>query len=171
MIPTKIDRNLQFDILRYLESIYHESSAITDTWDVLLSFASQDERKLIANMRYLEEHGLLISGIDDGTDSEMISESAIKITAKGIDFIAGDGGLDAILRTITVKIHDDSLTRLEQFLSHHPDLSEQDKTGYIARLRSLPADATKHLLLKLLDLGLTHSPDALRLIQSLLGMG
>jgi hypothetical protein len=45
-----------------------------------------------------------------------ISQSFIfqgaKITAKGLDFLADDGGLSAVLGTVTVRLHADSIKEL-----------------------------------------------------------
>ncbi|MCL2669876.1 MAG: hypothetical protein FWE89_04255 [Syntrophaceae bacterium] len=136
-------------------------------WQTIIE--SGDE--LIANMLYLEEHGVIKSGIRRTVDGHFLrDEAGLRITAKGIDFLMEDGGLGAILNTVTVKIHDDSMERLEQFISR-ASLNPQDKTGLLSQLRGLPADSIKHLCLKLLDLGLENAPAALRLIQTTLASG
>ena len=57
----KINRELQIKILTYLEQFYPENTP-DDNWEQLLELANGDEDILVANMFYLDEHGLINSG-------------------------------------------------------------------------------------------------------------
>jgi len=96
-----------------------------------------------------------------------ISLSKASITHNGIDFLAGDSGLSAILNIITVKFEEDTLKALiEANINNTKNLTPEDKKGLISRLRSLPADAIKHLTLKLLEKSLASAPDIIQTIEA-----
>ena len=164
----KIDRDLQFLILSRLKDYY--PSPLRDP--LMKIFAgicdSMGYDHFYANIIYLQEHGLLRSGLRPNVPRSRWQEGeGISITAKGIDFLENDGGLSAILNCVTVRIHDETLARIETFLEQSP-LPEPQKKAFREKLRELPFDATKHLVCKLLDLALGKTPDALQLIQTLL---
>ncbi|MDX3877054.1 MAG: hypothetical protein QHC81_01080 [Achromobacter sp.] len=111
-------------------------------------------------IRYLEGHGLL--DVREPQYAEWPREAvSIRATSRAIDFLANDGGLSAILGVVTVKLHDDTIKALIESKILASDLLPPDKQRYLARLRSLPADATRHVVMKLVDLGLDKSPDAI----------
>lgn len=111
-------------------------------------------------IRYLEGHGLL--EVANPHYAEWPREAvSIRATSRAIDFLADDGGLSAILGVVTIKLHDDTIKALIEAKILASDLPPPDKQRFLARLRSLPADATKHVVMKLVDLGLDKSPDAI----------
>lgn len=165
----KINRELQCFILCLLKKSYPVSRTDIAVFKEFEAFSENIDRvDVIGNLIYLEEHELIISGlIPNGSGGYQFSRDGMRITCKGIDFLEEDGGLSAILNCVTVRIHDETLARVEKFLAQS-HLPEPQKKHYIARLRELPYDATKHLVCKLLDLALGRTPDALQLIQKLL---
>jgi len=92
-----------------------------------------------------------------------------KITQKGYDYLQDDGGLDAHFRTITVKFDQDSITMLIENHVLQSSLPQEQKTFLVKAVKNLPVDALKHLVLKLIDQGLAHAPDVLRLIGRYVG--
>ena len=167
-ILMKLDRDLQRAILQKLADVY------PTTGSTVLKEIDQlgDDDMIVANMLYLEEHELLRSGIIRSTSGKnMVISAQLKITAKGLDFLADDGGLSAILGVVTIKLHDDTLKNLIQAKILQSDLSQPDKKRWLDQLRSLPAETTKHLVLKLVDLGLENAPAALAAIGMILKAG
>lgn len=121
------------------------------------------------NLVYLIEHGLMAGAVNI-TDTVAVSVRQLRITKDGIDFLEADGGLSAILRLTTIRLHRDDLEKLiEERIQLQPDLSPADKKRFVDQLRSLPADATKQVTVELLKRGLDHLPDALQYIRTLLG--
>lgn len=111
-------------------------------------------------IRYLEGHGLL--DVRDPPYVEMPrNQVSIRATSDAIDFLTDDGGIGAILGVVTIRLHDDTIKALIESKILASDLLPPDKQRYLARLRSLPADATRHVVMKLVDLGLDKSPDAI----------
>ncbi len=164
-----IDRELQALVLHHLKKLYPGSGLDNAFWADLYALAKDGDRaNLVANIIYLEEHGLLESGlVPKDSGGYHFSRSGMRITAKGLDFLEDDGGLSAVLSCVTVRLHDETLACLERFLAQSP-LPEQEKRRYIRRLRELPFEATKHAICTLLDMALEQVPDALQQVQNLL---
>lgn len=90
------------------------------------------------------------------------------IRPTGLDFLADDGGLSAILGTVTIKLHDDTIKELIAQRIELAELPAAEKKRYLDQLRELPAETTKHLVMKLVDMGLDAAPQAMALIGKLL---
>lgn len=150
-----IDRDYQHELLLKLREAYPGYRYIDDL------IADGDEDRYAANMMYLEGHGIVESNIQLGIDGHYAFGDP-RLTHIGIDFLRDDGGLSAILGVVTIKIHDDTLKFLIQSKIEGSDLPPPDKKRYVDLLRELPAESTKHLVLKLVDLGLAESPGALQ---------
>ena len=89
----------------------------------------------MANVEYLQRHGLLEDGVSldfamDGTPFVSI-KAFPKITEAGIDFMLDDGGLSAILHVQTVKIHPDSIKALLEERVRASALTDSDKSSLI----------------------------------------
>lgn len=156
------NRNLQNAILRELAAVYpNRATEVVEKLNALTE--SSDD--LIGNMLYLEEHGLIVSGISRYLEGNAVVNSVqLKITARGLDLLADDGGLSAILGVVTIKLHDDTLKSLIEAKILASDLPQPDKNRWLDQLRSLPAETTKHLTLKLVDMGLASGPAAIAAI-------
>ncbi|WNB79610.1 MULTISPECIES: hypothetical protein [unclassified Stenotrophomonas] len=96
--------------------------------------------------------------------------SFAKITAKGMDFLAGDGGLGAILGVVTIKLHEETLRHLIEAKVLESDLPQTQKQRLLDQLRQLPAETTKHLATQLVDAGLKNWPAAFLLLRNAVGM-
>lgn len=131
----------------------------------MLARYSKEERR--ANLAHLAVHGLVELGEARLGDSLRIA-LAPKITAYGMDFLANDGGLSAILGVVTIKLHDGTIKSLIEAQIHKSDLLATEKKRYLDQLRELPAETTKHLALKLVDLGLEKGPAAIAAIGTFL---
>ena len=160
----KFDRTMQKDILSYLYDIHPNSpeherlNAISD------EMGNYDS--LISNLIYLQGHGLIKVEFNSRIGGKrQVNVHRTEITSKGIDFIRDDGGLGAILNVVNVRLHSDTLNKLESIISAS-NAPAEDKVKLTSTLRKLPEDAIKHLNLKLLDMGLARLPDAFHAIQT-----
>lgn len=59
-----------------------------------------------------------------------------------------------------MRLHDDTIKDLIAAKVIASDLEPDDKKKYLDQLKELPADATKHLVMKLVDLGVEKIPTA-----------
>lgn len=158
----KINRALQKEILEHLRDTYPaESSKVGKIGEA---------RETLGNLYYLRELGLIEMVASDYMDGTKKVHHAT-ITAKGIDFLEDDGGVGAILGTVTVKLHQDTLRQLIEAKVQASDLPEEQKSGILKALREAPGETTKQLITKLVDLGMENAPKALPLIQTLLQGG
>jgi hypothetical protein len=132
-------------------------------------FEGLSDADVAGNLIYLEQHGLIEAGISMGLDGHF-SIFGSKITAKGLDFIQDDGGYSAILGTVTIKIHEESLKELIALRISEAHLESADKKKWTDALRALPADSIKHLSMKLIDIGMTHGQDGMHWLGRYLGM-
>lgn len=156
---TKIDRDLQHRILNLLIEHYPNHIDVEAKLD-------EDRSKLLFNLQYLYEHGLIGEVLTATFDGFVIE--ATKITSKGIDFMADDGGLSAILNVVTVKVEASQMALLLETLVMSSNLSPADKQSMTSALRELPAESIKHLTTKVVDAGWDSLPGLMILMQTLL---
>ncbi len=166
----KYDRGLQLEILNALVECAPRSLSEQKEQELLQNFDDYDH--FVACMLYLEMHGLVgspfIKSQEIGTGIRYhFNQHECFITEKGIDFLLDDGGLSAILKVQTVRLHNDTIVALEDII-RVANMPEDQKKGLISKLRELPADSIKHLTLQLLSQGVQNLPRALQLIQTAL---
>ena len=123
-----LDRQYQNELLNFLLQDYPEYEHAHEHCKKLYI---NDCPKYIGNVDYLQQHGLLRDGVllshgVDGTTSVGVIPFP-KITEKGIDFVAQDGGLSAILNVQTVKIHPDTIKALVEARLLSSSLDPQQK--------------------------------------------
>ncbi|MCP9270383.1 hypothetical protein M5U04_20480 [Xenorhabdus sp. XENO-1] len=125
----------------------------------------------MANVLYLEMHELIqesfirSSNFDGGV--YIFNGATCLITEKGIDFLLDDGGLSAILKVQTIRIHSDSIKALEELIINS-DTNADMKSSLKSKLRELPATAITHLMNTLLTQGVVNLPAAFQIIQKFL---
>lgn len=162
----ELDRELQRTMLLKLANAYPNDTS--EAWNAIAGLAEESE--VFGNLLYLEAHGLLISGVGRFLDGSWhINTPKLRITHLGLDFLADDGGLSAVLGVVTIKLHDDTIKQLIEAKIRASDLPPQEKKRWTDQLRSLPAETTKHLVMKLVDKGLESGPAALAAIGTILG--
>jgi hypothetical protein len=148
----KIDRPMQLEFL----------NAMKERYPAMTSFGSLDLHK-IQNLNYLAEHGLVESSRMSTLGAN--GSAQVKITAKGIDFLEGDGGLTAMLGVVDVRLHADSIKALMVARVEASALPAEQKSKLREQLNNLPGNALTHLTNKLVDLGLQNVPVAIQMIQ------
>lgn len=160
----KIDRELQHALLTRAVQAY-PAEAIPD----VDGLGPLDAHHVAGQLFYLAEHGLVKSFTQMTLDNR-VSFGPYKATKAGIDFLADDGGLSAVLGVVTIKLHQDDLKALIERRIEEQPLPQPDKSRWLAALRALPAETTKHLALKLMDAGLAHAPGAMHTLGTFLGI-
>ncbi|WP_257229954.1 hypothetical protein [Acinetobacter sp. YH12251] len=155
-----IDRLFQNQILNIAAKCYPFD--VNHELDEL--FKNVEERKIAANLWYLAEHKLIKDKPVEVSLDGFISLGNIGITHRGLDFLADDGGLSAILNVVTVKFEADTLKSLIAIKINQSDLTPENKKSMIDALEELPAESIKHLTMKLLDECVDNLPAAILLI-------
>lgn len=165
----KYDRALQLEILNALIDVAPNHLSNMQEEQLVAKF--QDYNHFVACMLYLQMHSLVsrpfaVSQSNEGIQY-LFNSHTCAITHNGIDFLLNDGGLSAILKVQTIRIHRDTIVAIEDLIALS-NLSAPEKASIVSKLRELPADAIKHLILQLLTQGAVHVPAALQLIQKAL---
>ncbi|WP_422101891.1 hypothetical protein [Vreelandella sp.] len=164
-----VNRELQRDILKMLKK-----GLLKDTNFTLARIsetATLEEAKFSIN--YLNDLHLIENGDAKpminrwvvGSDEPFVKPSEIlisgRITAKGVDFLEEDGGLSAVLDTVTVKLHADTIRDLiEAKIISNQDISIEEKTSLLKSLKKMPEEAMRQLTQKLIGYGLEQAPSA-----------
>ena len=156
----KLNRALQHKILNLAADSY--PSYISPGRDNDLN--TYDKMSLAANLKYLEEHGLIRPKSVIVSLDNMYSFGVIEITNHGLDFLLGDEGLSAILNVVTVKFEAETLKAIIASKINQSDLSQEQKQSMNLALEELPAESVKHLTTKLLDECVDNLPAAVLLI-------
>lgn len=151
----KMNRQLQKDILSLCADAYPEHVETLSPGFVLLY--SQNESEIQSNLLYLEEHGLLDSGLKP-ISMGYFQALGPRINAKGLDFLEQDGGVSAILNTITVKLHADTIRDLLEAKIMSSSLPPEEKSSFLKILKELPGEALKSLTSHLVEKGLDAFP-------------
>lgn len=160
-----LDRDLQLEMLNKMASVY------PFPYNFGSEIETMDEAKsdvFCANLYYLQEHGLISSQSIKISVDNIYTLGPTKLTAKGADFIADDGGLSAILGVVTVRFEAEQLRQILEVKIRLSDLDPERKQSMISALRELPAESIKHLTTKILDTGWDSLPTLMVLIQSFL---
>lgn len=156
-----LDRAFQKEVLNRLAEAYPNDRNTNDT------FGSQDDSRLLVNIKYLEEHGLLKCVWANSFGGKAVVSAVI--TARGLDFLANDGGLSAILGVVTVRLDDETIRSL---LIQRVEASEADpgtKAQIIDAIRGLPAEGLKAVAMRTIEAGLDHAPGFIDSIRGWLG--
>lgn len=142
----ELNRRLQFDILVALREVYPDSMLVS----ALPGFSSG--RDFMGNLFYLQEHEFIRGG-DIREPGQCRSMVDAEITKAGLDFLAEDSGLKAILGYEAVKIDADELKKVLLDNLGKANLSDENFTTAREGLDALDAEALKSLLLTILRQG------------------
>lgn len=159
-----LDRGAQLSILNKLAADYPADS------DIDATFGSQHDNQLKVNLSYLYEHGLIECILYSTKDDPYPLPEFAKITAAGLDFLADDGGLSAILGVVTVRFDDQTLKALLVARIEKEGGDSGVKAKMIAVVQSMPADALKAVSEKAIAYGLTAAPTGLKALGNFLGI-
>jgi len=151
------DRELQGKILLFLNERYPEEIQTNEMPD-------NREDNFNRCMHYLYEHKL----IDGHILQEFRSVDrffAAKITAQGIDFLASDGGLSAILGVLTIRIHPDSIQAIIVAKIEASSIPEEHKSKLKEAIKNAHSTVVTEVLKRLTGIAFDHGPAALDFLQ------
>jgi hypothetical protein len=160
----KLDRALQLSFLSELKNHYPNEYPVQR----LSCFVAGPDFN--ANIIYLEEHGL-ISGKSQHVrqlENPGVVMLMAKITANGLDFLEGDGGLSAILNKVTIKFDADDLQVLIAARLDTAGVPPEKKSEIMKTIKSLPSEGIKAVHNKLLSMALDKLPNAIDLFEKIL---
>lgn len=158
-----LDRDLQRKALQELARHYPEAVTIRSLR------ADFPDKQLDKNLVYLMEHGLIRMSSQLTSSGRILGNPSI--THKGMDFLEDDGGLSAILETVTIKLHEDTIKRLIIQKVEESQIDRSTKGRLIDAIKSLPAEATKEAVLGLVSTALQNPQTMLIAFHKLIGTG
>jgi hypothetical protein len=120
----------------------------------------------LANLWYLKEQGLVEGGLEMSISQSFIFQGA-KITAKGLDFLADDGGISAILGTLTVRLHADTIRDLLLARIEASDAPAEKKSWLRKQLDLASTETIKKIVGSVVDEGIKRAPDLIQLVERL----
>lgn len=156
-----IDRALQRQLLERLAESYPERCRS------LLNDIVGEEKPKIANLLYLQEHDLVDAGLKQGLSGDY-GYLGSKITAKGLDFLADDGGLTAVLGTVTVKLHAETIRDLLEAKILSANIPPEEKSRLVKQLGNVGSEALKAITKRLVEKGIENLPDAAQWLHAML---
>lgn len=162
----RLDRSMQRRLLEMCAEEYPRDGALLD---FLKGLDDEAELAYAANIAYLEEHDLVESKLQIGADGHF-SFGLPRITARGMDFLADDGGLSAILGAVTVKLHADTIRDMLLAKAEASALPAPEKTALRKQIEGLPASALQAATSRLMQEGLAHVPDLLHWVRTYIGL-
>ena len=164
-----LDREIQLAMMRKMQIVYPSYY----DFDTDYPDGHQDREKALKNLYYLRAHELVEAKsiiITEYMDGDLVLDfGASTLTHHGVDFLANDGGLSAILSVITIKFETQTLKAILATKINQSDLTPGNKKSMIDALEELPAESIKHLTTKLLDECVDNLPAAILLIGTWLG--
>jgi len=152
-----LNRPLQLRMLQRLKETYPAHTP---------HFTNQFESDpdFYSNLHYLIAHGLLEGHeVKTSNPSDFVN---IKITAAGLDFLEDDGGIGAILRTVTVKLDADQLRQILAAKVEALSIPQEKKASALDTIRKLPAHILNKLVMRFVERGIEHFPELLDSLQS-----
>lgn len=160
----KLDRSLQLSILTELSAHYPNEFSI-QRMDCFV-----DSPDFNANLFYLQEHGLISGKVQHFRQVEKVGDVMLmaKITADGLDFLEGDGGLGAILKKVTIKFDSEDLQALIAARLDKEDIPAEKKSEIMKTIKALPSEGIKAVHNRLITLALDRIPDAADLLRNIL---
>jgi hypothetical protein len=159
-----LDRELQKKILESLRKVYPEAGDVS-------SFLDVSDQKHQANLFYLEEHGLIESGVVRNAMNVPRQMLTARITANGLDFLEDDGGLGAILNVVTVKMDAESIKAILENRIRASDLPAVTKETAIQKIKSFSGDVLKSVIVKLIEKGIEKPEQIAALIDAISKIG
>lgn len=153
-------RDKQRELLTQLAAVYPNA---VDGMDL---GSGRDDPVALRNLAYLAEHGLV--------DAKLVGMDGGKIvvyatcTARGLDFLAEDGGLTAVLGVVTVRLEAETLKALLAAKVESSDLPAEEKSRVKALLQKAGEEGLKKAATLLVEQAMKHAPEAFRLLQSAL---
>ena len=172
-MPNNIDRELQKKLMFGLANVYPRRLFIKDLTRICTEGmpkvpASETVFETIAaNLEYLAEHGLVTVVKQEVFNGPVLVVNS-KITAKGLDFLADDGGLTAVLGVVTVKLHADTIKDLVIAKIQSSEAKPSVKEDLISTIKKLPARGLEKLLFAGFEKGIGAVPNVVEWAKNML---
>ena len=126
----------------------------------------RSDPEVLRNIAYLGEHGLANVKLVGMAGERVVVQATC--TARGLDFLAEDGGLTAVLGVVTVRLEAETLKALLTAKVDASDLPAEEKSRIKTLLQKASEEGLKKAATLLVEQAVKYAPDALRLLQTAL---
>ncbi|MEE9390932.1 MAG: hypothetical protein V3W41_00330 [Planctomycetota bacterium] len=155
-----LDRKMQEELLLRLREDYPEPVEFHE-------IAGSDDRNFQQNAFYLKEHELI-----EGWDTQELGGTTptvetARITKLGLDHLEDDGGIDAIRRTVIVRLEADEIRALMTAKIEAADIPATQKVEFLERLKSLVGKAFDDTILKFLKDAMNNPEGLVRIFSQI----
>lgn len=160
-----LDRDMQHGILTELSSVYPSPMDVSERYE----YESDEYYKFIANLAYLKDHKLISERsllVSPSMEGDSFQPYLASITHIGMDFLADDGGLSAILGVVTVRFETEQFRIILESMILSSNLPAERKQTMIDTLRELPAESIKHLTTRIVDVGWDNLDSLMTIVQN-----
>ncbi|MGE4195445.1 MAG: hypothetical protein AB7E51_18835 [Pseudodesulfovibrio sp.] len=169
-----VDRTLQRRILLMLEDFYPNEAAEHEYVPILFPenvgevvdgkplYKRIDDKQFYKETRHLDEVGFI--------QINKPYNRCLILTAKGRDFLEDDGGLSAIVNTITVKFDADNVRELVEaglFSAHVP---EEKQGALMKAIREAPGALLQTAVTKMVEKGMSDPVGTAKVVAGLFGI-
>lgn len=164
-----LDRQLQLKLLEKMSLNYPDSCDFNGDY----KYGTSEYAAAVANLYYLMQHNLVkeesieVSSEIGARGSRKFQFGAPTINQNGMDFLADDGGLSAILGVVTIKIDPEQYRQILINRVQESNLPIEQRHQIVAALQSLSYENIKHLSTKFVDLGWDNLGSLAQLIQNI----
>lgn len=157
----EINRELQHDILTFLKKYYSK--------DPIRGGVLEKEfgEEVQPHLFYLAEHNLINASliVESSTPRKL---DHIELTAKGLDFLADDGGLSAILNIVTVRLDQTQFKELLVKQIEESELPEEQQSMLKRIVQETKREGISKIATELVTYSFNHAPQMLNFLQQLL---
>jgi hypothetical protein len=175
-----VDRHVQLVLLTNLRESYPAfvplKSFFHNVVDALPSEAfdknEEFEQSFLFNLNYLVGHKLvtrpepIYSRYFDHTETP----NAYRITSKGIDFLEDDGGLSAILNTVTVKFDVENVRSLVEAGLLRTNVPEEKQGALRKAIKEAPGTVLQTAVSKMVEKGMSDPVGTAKAVAGLFGI-
>lgn len=169
-----MDKELRKDMLIELRKFYPQETGCT-AFIYLFCRDKEDvekcSNKLLFNLNYLIEHKLIDATYELlNVNQKRPLPKTICINAAGLDFLEDDGGLSAVLNTITVKFDADNIRELLAQGLLKTDLPDEKKGLLKKAIDGASSTALQTVTTKLVEMGMSHPGAAIKAVAGVFGV-
>ena len=157
----KLNRKLQRQILETLDGHY---PAIVNLNENPL-FKHQDFEP---NFFYLKEHGLISASNNVPPTLSVLNNSVARLTMTGKDFLADDGGLTAIKKTVYVQLDAETIRMLLTSCMDNAQLDPSKKNLVMDKIKNMPAEIFNRVTLQMVQKTLENPSQVYTLLSQML---
>ncbi len=148
------------DLLYIIKNLHSPLNEIVNEENLEIVGFDKLKHIILCNILYLIDHHLLKYKLlrkqnFHTKETEYIEDiNRILITAKGIDFLAHDGGLSSILGVVTIKLHNDTLQALLTDRIDQAEISDAEK----GNLKNALSTIKEAGLVKITEMAIENAP-------------